>query len=156
MISRCPCCRLECKKCINNKEHEICDWMKCVSYTPFIKIDMPSPSVTVSEERKRAFLDKWLCLSCGCRDNIAEGKYIRAMKFMCKFITRLSFFIFGCWIVGLFFILFGVGINQNSTMDATTLFTQFGVGFGVVMLIFFCSTRCCCQTSLTPWEILMT
>ena len=153
----CPCCKLQCKKCLNYQEHDVCDWMKSTSYIPHLKIDikMPTVKVTNPEERERAFLDKWLCLTCNCNHHPQEGRYIKAMKFACKFITRMTFFMIGCWIIGLFLIILSGSMQSKQMLDVTTVLIQTAIGFGAIISVFYCGTRCCCHTELNPLDVLM-
>jgi len=153
----CPCCKLQCKKCLNHQEHDVCDWMESTSFIPHLKINikMPTVKVTDSEERERAFLDKWLCLTCNCNHHPQEGRYIKAMKFACKFITRITLFIFGCWIIGLFLMVLSGSMQYKKRLDPSTIIIQTAIGFGSIISVFYCSTRCCCQAQLNPLEVLM-
>jgi hypothetical protein len=131
--------------------------MKSTSYIPHLKIDikMPTVKVTNPEERERAFLDKWLCLTCNCNHHPQEGRYIKAMKFACKFITRMTFFMIGCWIIGLFLIILSGSMQSKQMLDVTTVLIQTAIGFGAIISVFYCGTRCCCHTELNPLEVLM-
>ena len=131
--------------------------MESTSFMPHLKINikMPTVKVTNPEERERAFLDKWLCLTCNCNHHPQEGRYIKTMKFACKFITRIILFMFGCWIIGLFLMVLSGSMQYKKKLDASTIIIQTAIGFGSIISVFYCSTRCCCQAELNPLEVLM-
>jgi hypothetical protein len=155
--NKCPFCKMECNKCLSGKDHVICDWMESTSYLPSFKIDikMPAVNVIVHEDRKQAFLEKWLCLNCSCQIDPEEGGYVKRIKFGCKFTWRMILLLFGWFIFGMF-ISFILGFQSTNSIFSWVLTIQYiSIGFIASNLIFYCGTRCCCHADINPIQVMM-
>ena len=137
--SKCPVCNLECEKCKNGENHEICTWSTRKNIKCETVIDIPNSVIAplrISRSDREA-KKSW------CRDVIAKNciSAKRAMLLMSHFGSLLVL----CFFIGLI-IISCIHSGLKSDLTADLAFMCIGVGMlFIACLMCVCAAPCCCD-----------
>ena len=163
---QCPGCRKKCDLCKDGINHEYCEWMEPQDWRHVIHIKIPlsfhitrSNHVTqlIEEESSDSenednSCDKCTLLYCNCHDNPNEGINIRYMKGFFRISGGLIAYMFFGMLVGLLLMVAFAAPTESIGPTEFIMSTIIGTGFNTIM--FYCCTRCCCDTNLSLRELL--